>query len=532
MRMPSARNYAQAPQVGVGRSQFDRSFPLKTTFDASYLVPILVDEVLPGDTFTVRMSGFARLATPIYPIMDNLHFETFFFFIPNRLLWTNWKKFCGEQVDPGDSTDYTTPQIQMPASGPAVHSLSDYFGIPTEMTNAMNVCSFWHRAYNMTWNTFFRDQNLQDSVTVDSGDGPDTYGNYVLLKRGKRHDYFTSCLPWPQKGDAVELPVGATSALVEAYAYGTSTNAMILRRASSDALAPSENVQTTTTTALLRTAADANGHYIDPNDRLYVDLSTAFATTINELRWAEQMQVLLERDARGGTRYVELIKSHFQVTCPDFRAQRPEYLGGGHSYVNVHPVATTADAGSSNPGDLSAFGTASCQGHGFVKSFVEHGVLLGLANIRADITYQQGLPRMFSRSTRYDFYWPSLAHVGEQAVLNKEIYANLADGTGSTQREGVWGYQERWAEYRTGFGKITGAFRSTYGTSLDPWHCSEEFGSQPTLDDTFITDKTGVTLDRNIQVPSEPQFKFDAFFDVKCVRPMPVFSIPTLGDRL
>ena len=532
-RLPSVmkHDFSKVPNIGIGRSSFNRSHGLKTTFDASYLIPIFLDEALPGDTFNLSMNAFARLATPIYPVMDNMYLETFFFAVPIRLLWTNWEKFNGAQDNPGDSISFTIPQVQMPATGPAEGTLSDYFGIPTKMTNAMNVSSLWHRAYNLIWNEWFRDQNLQNSVTVDVDDGPDTYGDYVLLKRGKRHDYFTSCLPWPQKGTAVTMPLG-DSAPVNLVPYTTENNPMLVKKAEDDSLLPAVTLYARATTAAFdnTTGAATEGLVMDPNGRLTTDLSSAVAATVNQFRENIMTQRLLERDARGGTRYVEIIKHHFGVTSPDFRLQRPEFLGGGSSLINIHPVPATTDAGTEKLGQLAGFGTVSAQGHGFNKSFVEHCVILGLANVRGDITYQQGLPRMFSRSTRYDFYWPSFAHLGEQGVLNKEIYADLADGTGATQREGVFGYQERWAEYRYKQSMITGAFRSNAATPLDAWHLSEDFSAQPNLNAAFIQDATPV--DRVIATPTEPHILFDAYFNLTCARPIPVYSIPGLGSRI
>jgi len=520
-------SFSRVPTVGVQRSRFDRSHGIKTAFDADYLIPVLVDEVLPGDTFNCRMTAFARLATPIKPVMDNLYLDSFFFFVPNRLLWNNWEKFNGAQTDPGDSTSFTVPTIPIAAGGPEINTLADYFGIPTDQTNGFSVSAFHFRAYNLIFNTWFRDQKLIDSLVVDLDDGPDTYADYVLKKRGKRHDYFTSCLPWPQKGDAVSLPVGGSTAPVEL----SDTGHWLVKRASDSVALDTGSLNGDNLPGRLNNADDGVLLQLDPNGTLVADLSTALATTVNELREALQTQVMLERDARGGTRMVEIIKSHFGITVPDFRVQRPEYLGGSSSPINVHPVPQTSPTSGSNAqGALAAFGTASMQGHGFNKSFVEHGVIIGLVNVRADLTYSQGLNRMWSRSTRYDFFWPALAHLGEQSVLNKEIYNDLADGTLSTQRSGVFGYQERSAEYRYKPSMITSVLRPAYATPLDTWHVSQEFGSQPSLNETFITSDTPV--DRVIAVTTEPHILLDAHFNYLCARPMPVFGVPTLGDRL
>ena len=515
-----SHEFSQVPRANIPRSNFNRSCGYKTTFDAGYLVPVFVDEALPGDTFNLRMTSFSRLATPLHPFMDNLFMDTHFFAVPYRLVWDNWQKFNGEQKNPGDSTDYLVPTMTSTAvTGYLNGSLHDYLGLPTEVPGLVH-SSLWHRAYNLIYNEWFRDENLQNSVVVDTDDGPDSPTDYVLLRRGKRHDYFTSCLPWPQKGEAVELPLGTTAPIIADGTFKLKSGASVYQMAG-------ETIGAAVGT--MRLQPNVNTGNLTYSGGLMADLSTATAATINQIREAFQIQKLYERDARGGTRYTEVIRAHFGVISPDARLQRPEYLGGGSSPVVVSPVPQTSatDAAVTPQGNLAALGVCSIHGHGFTKSFTEHCLIIGLVSTRADLNYQQGLDRMFSRSTRWDFYWPALSHIGEQEVLNKEIYAQ---GSGNpTADAAVFGYQERYAEYRYKPSKITGQFRSNYATPLDSWHLAQDFASLPALNATFIVENPPV--DRVIAVPSQPHFLFDAYFNLKCARPMPVYSVPGLIDH-
>lgn len=568
--------FSDAPAMYMKRTKFDRSHVYKTTFDSGKLIPVFVDEVLPGDTTRMSVNYFARLATPIKPIMDNIYLDWFFFFVPNRLVWEHWQNFCFEQEDPDDSTDYVIPTIYSHTSKEnlLIGSLWDYFGLPINTTNnisGINALPF--RAVYLIWNEWFRDENLQKSVKIQKGDANEVLdfsrlseqpswlfdadknliAGHACPPRGKRHDYFTSALPWTQKGPGVSIGLAGTASIVD-----PSPGAGYLLHSSSDQLAAVAAYGGDASSSGGRRSASGSGsitfnrgsgsHWSNVggfagnssepitmsaqnasaylgNDS-YVDLDTSSIFTINSLRTAFQMQKFYERLARGGSRYTEVLRSFFGVVSPDARLQRPEFLGSFTKMVNVNPIAQTSATDSTSPqGNLSAYGVTAAKFHGFTKSFVEHGYILGFVCARADLTYQQGINKMWLRSTVYDFYWPTFAHLGEQAIELREIYAQ-----GSEADSTVFGYQERYAEYRYKPSQITGKFRSSVtGGNLDVWHLSQFFKNAPTLNEEFIVENP--PIERIIAVPSEPEFLLDIGFRYTTVRPMPMFGTPGLVDH-
>lgn len=522
-------SFSDAPTIEAPRSRFDRSHGHKFTMDAGWLVPYYWDMVLPGDTFNMNSTIFARMATPAFPVMDNMRCQTQFFFVPTRLIWDNFRKFCGEQVNPTDSIDFSIPILQGTTLSDAdgdlttaqgqTETLINYLGVPQDIApNDVDISALPTRAYQLIYNEWYRDQNLINSALVDTDDGPDNIGttDYRLRRRGKRHDYFTSALPWPQKGDAVTLPLGTRANIA---VDGSSTDNTYVEDGQGLRTFPYHALDANQ----VLTRVSLTGSATEPVGQMYANLTTATSATINDLREAFQVQKLLERDARAGTRYSELVANHFGVNFYDI-SYRPEYLGGSSDNVSINPVPATASSAGNGLGQVGSFATSGGSGHGFTKSFVEHGIVMGIVSVIADLTYQQGLNRHFSHSTRYDYYWPSLAHLGEQEILNKEIYC---DGTANDDL--VFGYQERYAEYRYKPSQISGKFLSKTTASLDAWHLSQEFASLPTLGQTFIEENP--PIDRVISVPTQPHFIVDTYQKLICARPMPVFGVPGMIDH-
>lgn len=535
-------HFANIESPNVQRSTFDRSSGFKADFDAGKLIPFFFDAAVPGDTFKAETHLFGRLNTPIKPIMDNMYIDVHYFSVPHRLVWDNFKRFMGERPNPDSTTDFLMPEIDLTLRQFASYSNGDYLGLPTLTNNITGITALPFRAICLIWNEWYRDQNLQDSIVFPTGDGPDSSELYAtLLPRGKRKDYFTSSLPEPQKGEPVTIGFAETAPITGTANVIRNSNSpafsIFKANTNTNAGAPSIQAGTTAGLAYLYTggAADSDRISFDPQGGLSVnfatgsavaDLSEATATTINQLRQAFQFQRMLERDNRGGTRYTELIRSHFGVTSPDARLQRPEYLGGGTLNVNVNPIAQTAPTSDGTPqGNLAAMGTFKSNGQiRFHKSFTEHEYIIGFLSARADLNYQQGINREWLRKTRNDFYWPTFAHLGEQGIYNKEIYAQ-----GTEEDDEIFGYQERYAEMRYKPGYIAGAFRSNHPQSLDIWHLSQDFLELPSLNPGFIQENPPIK--RIVAVPSEKDFIVDVFTQLHCTRPLPTYSTPGLIDH-
>lgn len=560
--------FSDAPSMYMRRTKFDRSHVYKTTFDAGKLIPVFVDEILPGDTCRLSVKYFSRLATPIKPIMDNIYLDWFFFFVPNRLVWNHWQNFCFEQEDPEDSTDYVCPTTSLVGKASdtlhGIGTLWDYFGLPTGLPDTISgINALPFRGVYLIWNEWFRDENLQKSVKIQKGDTNEVFdGSRVSDQpewlqgipesylpcppRGKRHDYFTSALPWTQKGPGVSIGLAGTATLVDPSPVSgyfvqqndTNLGAAQLSRdggvhdvfTGSGSLRYQGGYSTSIVGHSVNSSGLATATAVPGSSWLsksaYADLDSSSIFTINSLRTAFQMQKFYERLARGGSRYTEVLRSFFGVVSPDARLQRPEFLGSFSKMMNINPIAQTSSTNDTTPqGNLSAYGVTGAKFHGFTKSFVEHGYVFGFCCARADLTYQQGINRMWTRSTVYDWYWPTFAHLGEQAVLLKEIYA-----TGNTEQDNsVFGYQERYAEYRYKPSVICGKFRSNIKGNLDVWHLSQYFETAPKLSPEFIEED--VPIGRIIAVPSEPQFLIDIGFKYTTVRPMPMFGTPGLVDH-
>lgn len=546
-RLPpiGTEHFSMVPRSDVPRSTFKTTHTHKTTFQAGFLIPIHVDEVLPGDAYIGDMSVFARIATQLFPVMDNLYLESFFFFVPNRLTWANFRKMMGEQASPADSISYVIPQCVSPGGGWAAFSVGDYMGLPTSgqliggLTFSANALPL--RAYNLIYNEWFRDENLENWVgpLPPFGDGPDANASYVLRRRNKKHDYFTSALPWPQKGGASLAYLSGFANVLGIATQNSQTptagSPVGYKETGGGAASGWPGYYTLTPTGVLAFETATTGAAAAPLIR--ADLSTAAGNSINALRLAFTMQQYLEKDARGGTRYTEWLKAHFGVEPEDARLQRPEYIGGGKSVVQVSAVPQTSASGltgGSTPQAALAAAATVAGKHSFSYHATEHGFIIGIVHVTADITYQQGVARFWTKQTRFDLYEPTMANLGEQVIYNHEIYAVGTGGgqlpTDPTIQDGqVFGYQERWAEYRHFPNRISGAFRSTYATPLDGWHLSQKFTALPALNQTFMEDN--VPLARVLAAGAAAdnmQVLFDSVFTLRRTRAMPKYSVPGL----
>ena len=533
-RLVSQDDAAIIQRARVPRSRFTNRWSRLTTFDPGYLVPFLVDEILPGDHMRYNITAYVRMATALFPLFSNQRLDTFFFFVPNRLVWDNWVKMQGEQETPGASINYTVPVINGTAGGELICSIFDHMGLPVagQITagQTFNPNALPFRAYNLIYNSWFRDQNLTNAQTVLKTDGPDPVANYTLVQRAKSHDYFTSALPWPQKFTPLQTLFTGTAPVVGlGIADGSAVGGPVanIREADGGLANYAGAISSASATPLWAEFTTFPGNVGAANPpRIYADLAQATGVTINALRQAWLVQDLLERDARGGTRYIEIIRSHFGVISPDFRLQRPEYIGGGQTPINITPIAQTATGG----GGLGALGgVGSAVGtHSASYAATEHGYIIGIINVRTELHYQQGLHRMWSKSTRYDFYMPALAGLGEQAILRKEIYCTGVDADDET----VFGYQERWHEYRTRYSEVTGLFRSTSAGNIDEWHLAQHFSAPPTLSASFIIDQPPMTRVLAAGAAAvNVNYIADILIDRVATRPIPMFGTPATLAR-
>lgn len=524
--------FSLAPQANIQRSIFDRSHSHKTTFDAGKLIPIYCEDVLPGDTVTMDMSTICRMATPLYPVMDNAFLDIHWFFVPYRLLWEHWREFCGENTDPwAQDTVYEIPHAKVTA---IFGGFWDYIGLPPGVPCDVSVLPL--RAYCLIWNEWYRDQNLQPNLLVDTGDAFNPLVGDTLLSVNKYKDYFTSCLPSPQKGDPVLLPLGEWAPVYTRSTDVPTDGSIVGLKWATNYTGGTGNIVnlgvylapggTAVDTVITNSNAGTSLGKAEPTN-LWADLGTATAATVNQLRQAFAVQRLLEADARGGTRYRELVKAHFGVDTGDARVQVPEYLGGKHIPINVSQVIQqSAAVDEPTPlGNTGAFSKTVDRSGLFTKSFVEHGLLMGLVSVRTDHTYQQGIPRYLTRRQRYDFYWPELANIGEQPVKVSEIYA-AAD----PENELIFGYQEAWADYRYSPNRVSGAFRSSSPQSLDVWHYADDYETRPYLGSSWVTE-TDVNIARTLAVQDSnvaDQFLLDTYFNARWARPLPLYSVPGL----
>jgi len=551
--------FNQVPRLDITRSRFKRRQDVKLTMNAGQLIPFYVDEVLPGDTFSIDQAAIIRMTTPIFPVMDNCYMDVYYFNVPCRILWDNFKRFMGEN-DTGpwaQTQEYTIPQVKITgtAEKPAPYegSILDYMGIPTKISKGENtsftINALPMRAYAMIWQEWFRDQNVDNPAINSTTDATVNYKDdeskgmdaanpdleYILqnaytggrpLPVNKFHDYFTSALPSPQKaGEPVTIPM-AGKAPVNGYEYNSNTKVPgILNLVTHNG--QNSTIENTEYGPLQINAYQVeNGtHYYNAMD-LYTDMSQVQATTINQLRQAFQVQKYYEELARGGSRYREMIYSLFHTKISDKTVQIPEYLGGTRITINMSQVIQTSGTTAESPqGNTAAVSVTPYNGSMFTKSFEEHGFVIGVCCIRHDHTYQQGLERMWSRKTNLDFYYPVFANLGEQAILKKELYL-----TGTSTDEQAFGYQEAWAEYRMKPNRISGKFRSNATGTLDSWHYGDNYKDTPSLSQAWMKEGDS-EIQRTLAVDNEPQFIMDTIIDNTSVRPMPMYSIPGLVDH-